>query len=594
MAPLHSLLARQLKRQFGCAGARAEDLKGALGCAGGCTRQLQGFIDAVNEAYWQADGDRSMLERSLELSSQELLSANSEMRAVFQTFPDLYFRLDATGKILEVKAGSEADLCLPSAQLVGKKIQDVPDQSVRAKFSEAIAQVKRTKALVGMEYSLGLAHESKHYEARLLPLLESQILVIVRDITKGKQSEEALRQSEEQLRQSEEKFRQSQKMEAVGRLAGGVAHDFNNLLTVIIGYCELLAAQIKPDSPLRRNAEEIQRAAERASALTHQLLAFSRKQVLQPKVLDLNDVVAGMEKMTRRLIGEDIELRTIFKKPLNRIMADPGQIEQVILNLVVNARDAMPRGGRILIETGNVTFDQKDQSKNHELQTGEYVMLAITDSGVGMTNAVKAHLFEPFFTTKGPGKGTGLGLATVYGIVKQSDGDIRVYSEADHGTTFKIYFPRIDHSAAAETSPIESAPPCRGTETLLLIEDEMSVRHLTASILRSCGYVVHEAGDGLEGWQLISSDQSPKFDLIISDIIMPRMGGKELVENIRLKLPEMRVLFISGYTDDALADRGALGPGIAFQEKPFSPKQLARRVRAVLDEPSALLEVATS
>jgi signal transduction histidine kinase len=580
MAPLHSLLRRQLKRQFG----QSVDYP----------KEVQGLIDAVNEAYWQADGDRNMLERSLELSSQELLTANSEMRAVFQTFPDLYFRLDDTGKILEVKAGSETDLCLPSAQLVGKKIQDIPEQGVSGKFSEAIAQVKRTKALVSVEYSLGLAHESKHYEARLLPLLENQILVIVRDITKGKQSEEALHQSEEQLLQSEEKFRQSQKMEAVGRLAGGVAHDFNNLLTVIIGYCELLTAQVKPDDPLSRNAGEIQKAAERAATLTHQLLAFSRKQVLQPKVLDLNDVVAGMEKMTRRLISEDVELRTVFKKPLGRITADPGQIEQVILNLVVNARDAMPRGGRILIETGNVTFDQKNQSRNHELEAGDYVKLAITDSGVGMTNAVKAHLFEPFFTTKEPGKGTGLGLATCYGIVKQSGGDIRVYSEPDHGTTFKIYFPRIDHSAAAETSPVENTPPCRGTETLLLIEDEISVRKLTATILRSCGYVVHEASDGLEGWQLISSDQSPKFDLIISDVIMPRMGGRELVENIRLKLPEMKILFISGYTDDALADRGALGPGIAFQEKPFSPKQLARRVRAVLDEPSALLEVATS
>src|ERR1017187_5710896 len=580
MAPLHSLLRRQLKRQFG----QVVDYP----------KEVQGLINAVNEAYWQADGDRNMLERSLELSSQELLTANSEMRAVFQTFPDLYFRLDDTGKILEVKAGSEMDLCLPSTQLVGKKIQNIPDQNVRKKFNEAIAQVKRTKALVSVEYSLGLATESKHYEARLLPLLESQILVIVRDITKGKQSEKALHQSEEQLLQSEEKFRQSQKMEAVGRLAGGVAHDFNNLLTVIIGYCELLVAQVKPGDSLRRNAEEIQKAAERAAALTHQLLAFSRKQVLQPKVSDLNDVVAGMEKMTRRLIGEDIELRTVFDKPLGRITADPGQIEQVILNLVVNARDAMPRGGRILIETGNVTLDQKNQSRNHELEAGDYVMLTITDSGVGMTDAVKAHLFEPFFTTKEPGKGTGLGLATCYGIVKQSGGDIRVYSEPDHGTTFKIYFPRIDHSAATETSPVENAPPCRGTETLLLIEDEMSVRRLTASILRNCGYVVHEASDGLEGLQLISSDQSPKFDLIISDIIMPRMGGKELIENIRLRLPEMKVLFISGYTDDALADRGALGPGIAFQEKPFSPRQLAKRVRAVLDEPSALLEITTS
>jgi signal transduction histidine kinase len=580
MRPIHSLLQRQLKRQFGALDA--------------CPQNLQGFVDAVNEAYWQSDEDRIMVERSLDLSSQELFTANSEMRAVFRTFPDLYFRLDVTGTILEVKAGSESDLSVPLAQLVGKKIQSVPEKGVKAKFNEAIAQLNSTKSLVSMEYSLGLARKINHYEARFLPLLENQILVIVRDITKAKQAEEALRQSEEQLRQSEEKLRQSQKMEAMGRLAGGVAHDFNNLLTVIIGYCELLVVQVGPDDPLRRNAEEIQKAAERASTVTRQLLAFGRKQVLQPKVLDLNDVVVGMEKMTRLLIGEGVELRTVLKKPLGRITADPGQIEQVILNLVVNARDAMPRGGHILIETGNVTLNQKSQSKNRELEDGDYVVLTITDSGVGMTDAVKAHLFEPFFTTKEPGKGTGLGLATCYGIVKQSGGDIRVYSENDRGTTFQIYFPCNSRSAVIETPPAENATPCKGTETLLLIEDEVSVRHLTASVLRSCGYIVHEAGDGVEGLQLVSSEHGPEFDLIVTDVIMPRMGGRELVENVRRKHPEIKVLFVSGYTNDALADFSALGPGIAFQEKPFSPRQLAKRVRAVLDEPSVLLEIITS
>jgi len=306
--------------------------------------------------------------------------------------------------------------------------------------------------------------------------------------------------------------------------------------------------------------------------------------------LDLNDVVAGMEKMARRLIGEDVELRTVFKKPLGKITADPGQIEQVIMNLVVNARDAMPRGGRILIETDNVTLDQKSQSKNRELEPGPYVMLAITDTGVGMADIVKAHLFEPFFTTKGPGKGTGLGLATSYGIVRQSGGDIRVYSEPDRGTSFKIYFPCTGLSTPLETPSVENAPPRNGSETVLLVEDDASVRQLTASILRNHGYVIFEAEDGLEGVQLALGDHSPQFDLIVSDVIMPRMSGKEMFDKIRLRHPDVKILFVSGYTDNALADHGVLGPGIAFLEKPFSPNRLAQQVRAVLDEPPALVE----
>ena len=566
MAPLHSLLKRQIKRYYGNLVA--------------CPKNLEDFLDAVNEAYRQADDDRGMLERSLELNSQELLTANSEMRAVFQAFPDLYFRLDAAGTILEVKAETETDMHSPSSQLLGKRFQDIPEKSAAEGFARAIDRLHQTRSLVSIEYSLTLAGAVKHFEARLVPLLETQILVIVRNISDA--------------RRLQDQLRQAQKMEAVGQLAGGVAHDFNNLLTVISGHCGLLAEQMKTGRPSPESLEEVQKAAERASQLTRQLLAFSRKQVLQPKVLDLNDVVAGMEKMARRLIGEDVELRTVLKKPLGRITADPGQMEQVILNLVVNARDAMPRGGRILIETDNVTLDQKSVVKRRELEPGEYVMLAITDNGIGMTEGVKAHLFEPFFTTKGPGKGTGLGLATCFGIVRQSGGDIRVYSEPDRGTTFKIYLPRTGQSATTETPPAESAAPRKGTETLLLIEDDVAVRRLTASVLRHCGYIVHEAGDGVEALQLISGEHGPRFDLIVSDVTMPRMGGKELFENIRIKLPELKVLFISGYTNDALTDLGTLGPGIAFLEKPFSPKQLAQRVRAVLDEPSALLEVATS
>ena len=398
------------------------------------------------------------------------------------------------------------------------------------------------------------------------------------DVTEAKQAEEALLQSELQLRQA-------QKMEAVGRLAGGVAHDFNNLLTVITGYCELMLSPSKNGETNKQCTEEILKAADRAASLTKQLLAFSRKQVLQPKVLDLNAVVTGMERMARRLIGEDIELRTLLKTPLGKIKADPGQIEQVILNLVVNARDAMPRGGRVLIQTENVTLNSKSGLEERELHPGPYVLLAVTDTGVGMTPEVRLHLFEPFFTTKGHGKGTGLGLATCYGIVKQSGGDIRVYSEPNRGTTFKIYLPCV----ADEVSPTPSKEirgPRGGSETILLVEDEPGLRKLAANILRNQGYFVYEAEDGFSGVQLAQGENAPRLDLIVSDVIMPRMGGKEMVDNLKLQYPDLRVLFTSGYTDDALADHGVLSPGLDFIEKPFSPHRLANKVRDVLDRPA--------
>lgn len=419
---------------------------------------------------------------------------------------------------------------------------------------------------VACESTTSVLHHPDH------PLLQ----VSVRDVSERKHLEAQLFQA--------------QKMEAVGRLAGGVAHDFNNILTIIIGHTELLSCSMTERGRLAESVQEIEVAAKRAASLTQQLLAFSRKQVLQPKVLNLNDVVTGMEKMTRRLVGEDIELRTVLTKSPGRITADPGQIEQIVMNLAVNARDAMPRGGQISIETDNVRLDQKDADGNCELEAGDYVMLAITDTGIGMTESVKAHLFEPFFTTKGPGKGTGLGLATCYGIVRQSGGDIRVYSEPDRGTTFRIYFPQTDHAAATAAPPAESAPPRKGSETLLLIEDDTSVRALTASVLRSFGYIIHEAGDGVEALRLITGEHCPRFDLIISDMIMPHMGGRELIENVRLTLPDIKVLFVSGYTDDALTDRGALGPGVSFLEKPFTPMKLARRVREEIDKPNALVE----
>jgi len=395
---------------------------------------------------------------------------------------------------------------------------------------------------------------------------------VVQDITEAKRAEEALRRSEEQLRQA-------QKMEAVGRLAGGVAHDFNNLLTVINGYSALSLQAGANSNMLRKNAREILNASERASALTHQLLAFSRKQVLQPRVLDLNEVISGMEKMLRRLIGEDIEFTTTFDTALGRIKADPGQIEQVILNMAVNARDALPRGGKLTIGTANISIDQKSSFRNRALDVGDYVMLSISDNGVGMTEEVKSHLFEPFFTTKGVGKGTGLGLATCYGIVSQSGGDIRVYSEPNSGTTFKIYLPRTD-AAPDHAQKDDSHKLSGGSESVLIVEDEASVRKYIASVLCECGYRVEQAASGTEALPFL---ESGVFDLVITDVIMPQMSGKELYEKIKARSLPTRVLFISGYTDDALASFGVLDDELSFLEKPFSPARLTRKIREVLD-----------
>ncbi len=399
-----------------------------------------------------------------------------------------------------------------------------------------------------------------------------KIFGIVQDVTDAKIAQEALQQSEEQLRQA-------QKMEAVGQLAGGVAHDFNNLLTVIHGYCAMALQQKEEAQPIRKHIEEIQKAAERAAALTNQLLAFSRKQVLRPSILQLNDVVHGMEKMLRRLIGEDVELSTTYDPALGNVKADAGQIEQVIMNLAVNARDAMPRGGKLTISTSNTTIDQTTKYRNRTLEAGEYVMLAISDDGVGMTEEIKAHLFEPFFTTKGLGKGTGLGLATCHGIICQSGGDIRVYTEPNSGTTFKIYLPRTDAAPEPVATP-DSEHLAPGTESILVVEDDPAVRTLAVKILLSCGYQVQESGNAFEALRLLK--RNPQFDLVITDVIMPQMSGKELYDQIKSQLPQIKVLLMSGYTDDALAHHGVLDESLFFLEKPFSPAKLSGKVRGIL------------
>jgi PAS domain S-box-containing protein len=384
-------------------------------------------------------------------------------------------------------------------------------------------------------------------------------------------------------RQLEEQFRQSQKMEAVGKLAGGVAHDFNNLLTVITSYGQLLMEDLPMGDPRRADLDEIQKAATAAAGLTRQLLAFSRQQVLEPRVLDLNEVVDAAGKMLKRLIGEDIDLITVPAADLWVVRADPGQIEQVLLNLAVNARDAMPMGGKLTIETANVDLAGTYIGHHRPVTPGPYVLLAVSDTGSGMDRETQTHIFEPFFTTKEKGKGTGLGLATVYGIVKQSGGFIWFYSEPGQGTTFKIYLPRVEEERSVTSAP-PSAPTIQGSETILLVEDATPVREVARAVLSRCGYAVVVAGDGRAALEAAARHSGP-IHLLVTDVIMPEIGGRQLADRLLELHPGLRVLFVSGYTDDAIIRHGILEPGIAFLQKPFTPESLAAKVREVLDSP---------
>jgi two-component system cell cycle sensor histidine kinase/response regulator CckA len=372
-------------------------------------------------------------------------------------------------------------------------------------------------------------------------------------------------------------------METVGRLAGGVAHDFNNLLTTITGYAELAMMGLHPSDRVHNDLREILKASERAAKLTQQFLAFSRRQRIEPKVVNLNGIVLDSEKMLSRIIGEDIEVTTALTEDLVPVMVDPGQIEQVIVNLCVNARDAMPDGGKLTIETANVTLDEAYTRRRLTVTPGDYVMLAVSDTGIGMTKEVKQHLFEPFFTTKELGKGTGLGLATCYGIVKQSGGNIWVYSEPGQGTTFKIYLPQVDRKAETLPRRDEVGYLPGGTETVLLVEDEPSVRDIAARILREQGYRVLEAATGEDAVGFATEKGDEQIRLLVTDLVMPEMGGRELADRLRAVYSDIKVLFLSGYTDEAVVRHGMLDTGAAFLQKPFSAAALTRKVRELLD-----------
>jgi nitrogen-specific signal transduction histidine kinase/CheY-like chemotaxis protein len=381
-------------------------------------------------------------------------------------------------------------------------------------------------------------------------------------------------------RRLEQQLRQAQKMEAVGRLAGGVAHDFNNILGVIMGYADIVSRRLPRGDALAGKVAEILKAADRAAGLTRQLLAFSRKQILQPRVLDLNSVMGDMDKMLRRLIGEDVELKTRLQEHLGSVMADPGQMEQVIMNLAVNARDAMPEGGSLLLETRDVELDESYVQVHPSTRSGPHVMLAVSDTGCGMDQETMARIFEPFFTTKDQGKGTGLGLSTVYGIVDQSGGSIDVYSEPGRGTTFKIYLPRVEGKAglAAVTAP---APPPKGSETVLLVEDEEALRSMIRETLEDGGYRVLEAATPQQALAIAGSHEG-NIHMTLTDVVMPGMSGPDLVKRLALLRPGAAVVYMSGYTDDAIGQHGLLDASTHFLQKPFTSQQLLIKCREVL------------
>jgi signal transduction histidine kinase len=384
-------------------------------------------------------------------------------------------------------------------------------------------------------------------------------------------------------RRLEENLIEAQKMEVIGQLAGGVAHDFNNILAVIMGYSDLMMDKLSPDNLLLKDVQTIRHAAQRAIGLTRQLLVFSRKQTVQPVVLDINEVVADMKKMLGRLIDENVELIFVFGTQIGRIKADSGYVGQVLMNLVVNARDAMPNGGKITVETANVALGEEYARAHPGGRPGDFVMLSVGDTGTGMTEEVKGRMFEAFFTTKPKGKGTGLGLATCQTIVQQSGGQIDVSSELGKGTTFRVYFPRVEQAITSTDTAFRRRPMPHGTETVMLVEDEPAVRHLAVNILRSLGYEVLSASNGQDGLHVAQNHKGKPIRLVISDVIMPLMGGKVMAEWLKATFPDLKVLFTSGYTDDAIAQQGVLDAGVEFLPKPYTPSSLAHKVREMLD-----------
>jgi two-component system cell cycle sensor histidine kinase/response regulator CckA len=537
--------------------------------------EVEGFV-----ALFMDLTERDLVEQAL-LKKEEDLRVTTDLVPVQIAFVDKHFHYRFVNRAYELAFD------VPAGDIEGRTIAQLQGEET---FSLLRADMERALAgdHVAFERMLpfsGVGERFIHGEYLPRRNREGEVegfVVLGIDLTERKRADEALQHSEEQLRQS-------QKMDAIGRLAGGIAHDFNNLLTAINGYSELMMMMLRPDEPMHAHAEEIRRAGERAAALTRQLLTFSRKQVLAPKVQPLGGVVADMDRLLRRLIAENIELVVEQEGEPGLVKADPSQLEQVVLNLVINARDAMPHGGRITVRTDRACWEGPDSATFLPAPPGEYVRLTVQDTGRGIEAAARTHLFEPFFSTKETGKGTGLGLSTVYGIVKQAGGAIRVVSRPKHGSTFEIWLPRVQVSERLrQTGRAESIELPRGCETVLLVEDEPAVRSLVARVLTNSGYRVFEASSGHDGWQAFQT-HAHEIDLLLTDVVMPGIGGRELADRVRARRPDIKVLYMSGYMDDPALRQVLMQTHATLLSKPFSPRTVAQRVREMLDATPAPL-----
>jgi two-component system, cell cycle sensor histidine kinase and response regulator CckA len=500
----------------------------------------------------------------------------SRLAAIVEYSDDVFLSMSVDGIIINWNQGAERQYGYTAEEIIGHSVSVLFPPDHYREYLEVMKKIRQGEPMPSYETVrkrkdgtlVNMSVSISPIETRSGEVVGAS--KICQDITK--------------IKRLEAQFIEAQKMEVVGQLASGVAHDFNNILAVIMGYNDLIAQELGIDHPLHKYAEEIRLASERASGLTRQLLIFSRKQTVQTTVLDLNEVVESMDKMLRRFIDENTEMSFICAKEIGQIKADSGYIGQVLMNLVVNARDAMPNGGKLAIETSTVTLDENDLRIRPGTLPGSYVVLSVSDTGTGMTDEVKAHLFEAFFTTKGLGKGTGLGLTTCQTIVQQCGGFIEVCSEVDRGTTFRAYFPRVDQPINPVVEARRTGPLQRGTETLLLVEDEPALRHLAQNALQLHGYKVLLASNGQDGLRVAHEHKGAPIRLVITDVIMPKMGGKVMAEWLKTAHPNLKVLFTSGYTDDALAHHGVLNEGIEFLPKPYTRSALSRKVREILDE----------
>jgi two-component system cell cycle sensor histidine kinase/response regulator CckA len=519
-----------------------------------------------------------LLEREVISRTAELAASETRYRALFENAKDAIAVMTPEGVVREMNQRWADIVGVPREKLVGRHVGDFAPRGEEAKNSESYQRTLVSGAAVSPPVKIATADGSNlllEFSQTTIDVGgEDLVFSIGRDVTDKQQLEEQLRQS--------------QKLEVIGQLAGGVAHDFNNILTAILGFCELLLTELEPEHVGRADVLEIRTAGQRAAALTRQLLAFSRKQLLQASVLDINGVIQRMEPMLRRLVAAHIDLVVSLQPGIGAIKIDPTQLEQIVINLVVNASDAMPRGGKLTIETSNVQLDEHYRGRHLPVTPGDFVMLAVSDTGVGMDEATSQRVFEPFFTTKELGKGTGLGLATVHGIVKQSGGDIWVYSEPGHGSAFKIYLPVVTAVITTAVKVVSAQETVRrGSETILLVEDDDAVRRLARLSLERAGYLIVEAGNPREALR-VAELHAARIDLLLSDLIMPESDGEPLVDRLRRAHPELRVLYISGYADEAVVRHGVIVEGTPFLQKPFTPLALSGKVREVLDAPRAL------